>query len=522
MNNEEKFKESLKNLLDEKTFSYDADNWEKASEMLDEDDKRRRGFFWLLYTGIGLSILVLTLLYFNYTSTQPEKDSKSLSFKKETVNLSSNAEKKADQVKAQLVEPINKVKPKETITSNKPQAPVTPADKQVPAPPASNAPSGNQALPTKNNPHKVSVNTPALPQSNNSTLNTDPRPVNTNLTPGLAVENLTKANEQNQTPKPADADPQSAGEPNPTVAQLQERIRLNATTTSGDSVANLIPKKLIPNAEAPLSANSNKATQSTLPDSASIQAISATKKDSMAKTNPTEGLPKIIKSNYFFAEAGTCFNSGWNYQGKREGMGFNPYAGLSYHSSVSKKIGLVLGVYYASAAYLKNGQKTSSSTSADFGLQADAAAGTPAYPGQGLTLSYGSQKKVTTITPANLQYVMLPAKVQYEFKTNQAISLGYTFAYLFNVRSRVENYNESANTIHDKKVTTSNGYLDGFTSSVSQITLGYKQKLYRNFWFNSELYYGLSDLRDDAFFGIQLTERFTGLKLGICYNLYKQ
>src|SRR5262245_56141483 len=58
MSNEEKFRNKVSELLNEPYFPYDAENWEVASQYLDEQDKKkRRRFFWIFFSGLGLVTL---------------------------------------------------------------------------------------------------------------------------------------------------------------------------------------------------------------------------------------------------------------------------------------------------------------------------------------------------------------------------------------------------------------------------------------------------------------------------------
>ncbi|MCC6370830.1 MAG: hypothetical protein IT236_07495, partial [Bacteroidia bacterium] len=191
-------------------------------------------------------------------------------------------------------------------------------------------------------------------------------------------------------------------------------------------------------------------------------------------------------------------------------------------TGVTRRVGLSLGAYYTSLGQLKFGNKKAEIAKNGFGIQTTEGAAAPAYPGQGLTLVYGQEKEVTSITPTSLHYLVFPAKLQFFISEKQAITCGYSFAYLLDVRSKVETYTENYSTRIYKGSYTTGGYVEGFKTYCSQISVAYRRRLYKNIWVNAELLYGLSDLRDDTFFGINKYERATGINLGLTYNLLKK
>src|SRR4051812_46027355 len=64
MSNEERFKKSVENLLNEPHFAYDAGNWEKVNNALDKGDKRKKRLIWVSFAGLRFALGVLCSYFF--------------------------------------------------------------------------------------------------------------------------------------------------------------------------------------------------------------------------------------------------------------------------------------------------------------------------------------------------------------------------------------------------------------------------------------------------------------------------
>src|ERR1044072_9113698 len=76
MNSEERFKKSLEELLAAKEFSFDAANWEKARQMIDESKSKRRIVPFII---AALLLLFSTLGAYYFLSDAPSATDKNLS-----------------------------------------------------------------------------------------------------------------------------------------------------------------------------------------------------------------------------------------------------------------------------------------------------------------------------------------------------------------------------------------------------------------------------------------------------------
>ena len=106
---------------------------------------------------------------------------------------------------------------------------------------------------------------------------------------------------------------------------------------------------------------------------------------------------------------------------------------------------------------------------------------------------------------------------------NNTIGAGVNIAYLINSKSSVETYTQKLNTKSNTKVETSPGYYNGFASPDMQLSLFYKRRICKNFGVNTEFIYGLSDVKNDAFFGsAEAKQKSIGFKLTLTYDLFKK
>jgi hypothetical protein len=223
--------------------------------------------------------------------------------------------------------------------------------------------------------------------------------------------------------------------------------------------------------------------------------VTAAPRDSLAPKSPT-----IAPDNHCFVELGTFINAGWMTADTWEAAGFNPLVGIGYHNTVADKTAVTFGAYFTTVSHMKAVTKVVKSTRVKFGEESD----------------------VTAITPESAQYFMLPVRIQYRPSAKQAFTAGYSIFYLLNVQSRVDTYTERLGRRDNSASYTTGGYVEGFSMYNHQLSLGYRRQLKGKLWLDTEAAFGLSDLRQDGFFGIQQFERTMGLKIGLTYDLTKK
>jgi hypothetical protein len=174
--------------------------------------------------------------------------------------------------------------------------------------------------------------------------------------------------------------------------------------------------------------------------------------------------------------------------------------GVNYARNVSRDIKLSLGIHYTSVNNLKSYSNISKQSSYGFGETA----------------------KVTVITPNKIHYLLLPLKIAYAIDEKNTVGLGYTFGYLITVKSKVENYTQSINSKTETTITKTTGYTKGFKPFDSQLALFYRRKILGNLYANMELFLGLTDIKDNSFFGSSNVDRNVGVKFTMMYNIFNR
>lgn len=492
MNNEEKFKNSVRDLLDEQYYPYDPDNWEQASNYLDAEDKRkRRGLFFLL-AGLGLSIALTVYLLLPSGSEGTQKD------------LTENQEEKTEAVREEA--PGNTYKTQEAPAAS-PEMHRPMAGKMPQSDPASPEPTAETpavvspgSLPGKQ-PEQTNVSaeikaklvTPrriksfTVVNSGNVSGNADKeiiRPVKENT---KTYDHSGKANDQpGDDGRPSEDNARASSPESPAADQEQKEEQLGSPGFTGSGT----PDAKAAGADTVLSTKPNDTEKITL---------SAQSADTIRPAGqPT--VQSLPPGNYCYVEAGAFVNLGWTYQGVREGTGFNPYLGVSYLMRLTDKAGFSIGAYYTTLAGLKLDTKVIRSSKIVFGEESD----------------------VVAITPVRLNYIAVPLRLQYTIDEKQMLTAGYTAGYLLDVQSRVETYTEKLSTQENKMSYMTGGYVEGFRTFNSQLSLGYRRQIYKGLWGNAEIFYGLTDVRDNVFFGIDRRESATGLKISLTYDLLKK
>jgi len=226
-----------------------------------------------------------------------------------------------------------------------------------------------------------------------------------------------------------------------------------------------------------------------------------TKTDSAAGILLKDSMPfKAIARHAVFLEAGASYQAGWRTNDRTEGRGFNPLAGLQYYYRVSSRLWLSAGLQYNAVGHLGASSHTSTTTRLKFGEEVD----------------------MTVITALNMHYLSIPFKLSYGFGSNNLISVGYTIGYLLDVESRVEQYTRRMDYSGAAVVSRSMGYKTGFNAYDGQLAACYRRRLYKGWYVNGELFYGIADIKKNNVYASHSFERTCGLKLSVGINLLKK
>lgn len=504
MNNEEKFKKLVKDMLAEPVFSYDAANWQRANQKLEADSKGKIRFNNLLFTGLGFGLATLGHLLLSSVNKTPHplKVEKVEQIVMKEQHLTKNKTEEAQKTEAtennvSNKNPENGKRKDQVVSGPESQATFPTMASNVPVSPSnlhSQSPVVKTTQVQSDSEGKRNQKDQSNFQASGFTL-TSKQPKSSETTVAETTQD-TRRTQNNQ---------QQESLPINIIAGVHESLKSNVGTIA--NISNQEQKNVQPEhgatvkSEEPYTQNlietTRIAAQQAFPKPTTILAPPDTLASSVAQLTLQ---PKIKTTSFCFVEAGAYYNLGWKYKGATEGIGTNPYLGVSYLTTVGEKLGFSFGLCYTSLSRLKWNTKEIKSSK----------------------IVYGLENEVTLVTPLTLNYFVAPFRLIYNISPKQAVMIGYNQAYLLDVQSKVETYSEKMNVRTNGTGYRTGGYVEGFKTFNSQITAGYKCCLYKNLWASGEMFYGLTDLRDNVFFGIKNKETMTGFKMSLTYNLFKK
>ncbi len=201
-----------------------------------------------------------------------------------------------------------------------------------------------------------------------------------------------------------------------------------------------------------------------------------------------------------FYEAGAAWYYGWKGPGKIDARGFSPMAGINYMNSLNKRCAISFGARYLMVSGLSNSSKTSRVSS----------------------YVYGEQSQVTVITPTRLHYLLVPLRFHFYADRYNCFGTGLNLGYLLNVEAKVTRYEETAGVKGAEETIRQGGYTEGFSWFDTQVAVFYRRKINASLALQTELFIGLSDVKQDAFFGYSHKERNSGATLSLVYYAFKK
>jgi hypothetical protein len=443
MSNEDKFRQSLKSLVESREFPFEENEWEKAAAYI---DKKRFGKRALWIAVIALFVTGVIATYLSVSPFAHEKKTAAVyPAKKET-----------------------KIEPSESSgsTAMHEQHPTT-----------------DQARITGPASSPVTVTKPGGLPAKQDVVKPD-----TQRQQGQMQVTFTKTGKKQEDQKvPANtsvpAPDNNAGETTPAI---QKEITLPAVVNTSPS-----PEKI--EAENPASAETSSApVASENPTTATAVETAAVPDSIKAK------VPRLLLLS---AEAGASYMTAWkNSNASRDAQGFNPVFGIHYMNQVDSRFSISFGVQYQRTAHLSAFSHTSKQSH----------------------YSFGEESQVTTITPSTLHYLAVPLRLYYKLDEKNTIGGGYSIGYLLDVEAKVQTYTLKVGAESDHKNYTTRGYTDGFALFDSQVSLFYRRHLYGDFSLHSEVFFGLSDVKQNDFFGGNTAQRNSGLRIMLVYGIHSR
>lgn len=471
MNSEKDFKDALKGKLNEKQFQFDEANWEQASAMLDatREEKKKRPFFYYILSGILLFITAIGFYILKPTETVSEKEIAAKNTGVKTNETTNNQN-------------INK----ETASTENSNGNSIPVEN-------SSVAKNENVKPVI---EKVEKTLPATEKIIETT-NINSRPVNkiskkektTVINPSVSVTPKTRKKKEISTKNTSEQVVTKTVKEEPIAKTIPEEVK--ATPAKAEETPVVIPAEVTPEVIVPTAVSTNNNSDSVK----TVAAITETpKKDSLPK-------PLIKEPIHFISfEAGTNYLFGWNNPVKRDANGFNPVVGLNYSNVITKKVTFSFGIHYTMVRNLSYSSHTVTTTRYNFGEESD----------------------VMVFTPTTMHYMVMPIRASYATDVKNVFGIGCNVGYLFNTNSNVELYGQKAGQKGNATVLKTSGYTQGFKTFDTQLSLFYRRNLAKDLWMHTEFMYGITDVKDNAFFNSNVKEKNVGLKLTLIYNLFKK
>lgn len=213
--------------------------------------------------------------------------------------------------------------------------------------------------------------------------------------------------------------------------------------------------------------------------------------DTLSKT---PGYKNWVDEGLYF-ETGAAWLYGWKGAAKRDARGFSPHIGINYMSRFSHNSGFSFGLAYFNVPNLANSSKVSRVSSYE----------------------YGEHSNVTVITPSSVYYLVAPLRFHYYINSRNSFATGLNLAVLLNVYATVTSYDEAPGFSKNYKTEKLGGYTEGFSWFDAQFTLCYRRRINSSLGVQSEIFLGLTDMKQNEFFNLYYKERNSGAKLSFIY-----
>lgn len=201
-----------------------------------------------------------------------------------------------------------------------------------------------------------------------------------------------------------------------------------------------------------------------------------------------------------YLEAGGNWNYGWRSGGVKEADGFSPTAGITYLSTMGTKTAFSTGLIFNQVSGLSSSTITSRVS----------------------TYGYGEMTDVTSISPASLQYLCLPLRLHLFVSNKHSIGGALLLSYLMNVQTNVTSYRLVPGGTEDYKNYSQGGYMQGFRWYDNQVAVFYRLQVKKQFSLHAEIFMGITDVKNDDFFGQNGKEKNSGLRMVLLYRLSRK
>lgn len=209
--------------------------------------------------------------------------------------------------------------------------------------------------------------------------------------------------------------------------------------------------------------------------------------------------PRIFggKTNLFSIEAGGEYSGGWQIGSAIQGQGFNPFIGVGYEHYMGSRIFLKAGLQFL-----------------DFGHMSP--------------ITYNYQHSVgnviydSVITTRRLYFIRIPIQAEYFIgrKRRSSVGIGGSVWFLMGNSGFATTYQQVDNNPPENIIQYSqNTPLDGYSKVNVSAHILYRYMLSKKFSVYGIMYFEMTSMMENSFFGDNIIERTKGVQFTLSYNL---
>lgn len=510
MKEEKDFDNAVKAKLESRVYTPDENSWAAAERLITAQESTRRSGFGKYFLGlfVACSALAVTGWFLLYS---PE---------------GSGSNNKSAAVAASQVDTQNKTASADSFTNTTAASPAAAGN--------STRPNGQSNAPQNMNNPSEPVRTAATGSDadpGNYTAASEPGKTGTGNKAGVANRGGKKTTADvtaNRGNKNAGSAGNTAGSKGGSQQTSAGTIASGTTKTdSGSASANNGSETIVVqdvNTNGTLKNKTNAASENGTGNSnGEVTASTADKKDSAAETiaaipfiavttqetNDQQSLTGTVQTGnnststskedptaaYWFVRGGLAYMPGFE-STTTVGRSINPVLGGGYSYSLTKRLRIEAGLQYTTIGKASDSSRIYTSQNFGFGLE----------------------QERTEIGLQRLHYVAMPIQLRIAFGSKNALLAGVTPHYLFTAESRVRTYTLSHSTITNDKTTRAFGYNQGLRQTDLLLNAGYARSISDKLDVAAVFNFGLTDIKDNAYFRFEKTERHKNLQLLLLYK----
>lgn len=509
MKQQDKLKNTLREYYDNKETPFNDNEWERASAFLNKARRKRRIRVFAIILTTLFSVLFVTLFNFQKLNNDESYSSKSTTTQIVKPTASPNAE--------ELVIPTSSDPKIKTAQNKKTEQPaslkITKQKNNITTPKEKTSiPSSKITQTAESNTIEPKLNSASQPTvlSNEKLIHNDNNVAATPTSIENAIENTKEEELKYELPTDAEElaeSPTELKEPLANQDPVEERTLPVSPRDESVQIETTVENK----ADSKKDVASTEAIALTSPEEKTntpfVDTFVHSEVDTMpAKTNSFEDTLSdaspfnILAGEGIFYEVGAACYYGWQGAKNHDARGASPLLGINYMNQLNNNSSLSFGVQYLQVTNLSHSSKTSRIS----------------------TYEYGEQSQVTVVTPSTMHYLVAPLRYHYFLNKQNSFGAGINLAYLLNIDAKVTTYDEKLGVKSNSKTIKLSGYTEGFSWFDSQLAFFYRRKVGNSLGLQAEMFLGLTDVKQDEFFGLTYKERNSGIKLSLIYFAFRK